>query len=234
MQAVLALHDDRVLDAGRLVTQAIGAEADFVWIELQPDLLEIAAVVASRCDDHERALVLLVAAESARAATGVHFRFRDQQRWVEELRDRATTRVGTTDALVHRSATMATAEALAYAGAALANASARPPAGTRCTRPQLQVADLVAHGLTNPQIAQRLLMSRATVKTHVSHCLTKLGMATRSEIAAETARPATRKHAVPETGHTPDINARRPTSSQGDPKWMSTRPRPRSRSRSSR
>ena len=56
MQAVLALHDDRVLDSGRLVTEAMAAEADFVWIELQPDLLEVAAIVASRCDDHERAL----------------------------------------------------------------------------------------------------------------------------------------------------------------------------------
>ncbi len=56
------------------------------------------------------------------------------------------------------------------------------------TPTELQVVDLVAQGLTNPQIAERLLMSRATVKTHVSHCLTKLGMATRSEIAAEATR----------------------------------------------
>ena len=56
MQAVFALHDDCVLDTGRLVTQAMAAEADFMWIELEPDLLEITAVVASRCDDHERAL----------------------------------------------------------------------------------------------------------------------------------------------------------------------------------
>ena len=72
--------------------------------------------------------------------------------------------------------------------AAAANASARRPAGTRSRPTELQVANLVAHGLTNPQIAERLLMSRATVKTHVSHCLTKLAMATRSEIAAEATR----------------------------------------------
>ena len=92
MQAVLALHDDRVLDAGRLVTEAMAAEADFVWIELQPDLLEVAAIVASRCDDHERALILLGAGESARAATGVNFRYRDQQQWIDDLRERAATR----------------------------------------------------------------------------------------------------------------------------------------------
>ncbi len=48
MRAVLALHDDRVLDAGRLVIEAINQEVDHVWSELEPDLLELAAVVASR------------------------------------------------------------------------------------------------------------------------------------------------------------------------------------------
>jgi hypothetical protein len=66
MQAVLAVHDDRVLDAGRLVTEAMAAEAVHVWIELEPDLLEIAAIVASRCDDHERALILLARARRGR------------------------------------------------------------------------------------------------------------------------------------------------------------------------
>ena len=60
-----------------------------------PTCSEIAAVVASRCDDHERALVLLGAGESARAATGVHFRYRDQQHWIDDLRERAAAHVGT-------------------------------------------------------------------------------------------------------------------------------------------
>ena len=47
---------------------------------------------------------------------------------------------------------------------------------------------LVAEGLTNPQIAERLLMGRATVKTHLEHIFTKLGIRTRAELAAEAAR----------------------------------------------
>jgi DNA-binding NarL/FixJ family response regulator len=189
MQAVLALHDDRVLDAGRLVTDAMAAEADFVWIELRPDLLEVAAVVSSRCDDHERALLLLGAGQSARAATGVNFRNRDQQQWIDDLRERAA-QVGNAaaDALTVRGASMTTDDALAYARRG-SGERRRPATGWDALTPtELQVANLVAHGLTNPQIAQRLLMSRATVKTHVSHCLTKLAMATRSEIAAEATR----------------------------------------------
>ena len=51
-----------------------------------------------------------------------------------------------------------------------------------------KVLDLVAEGLTNPQIGDRLLMSRATVKTHVAHLLAKLGARSRAELAAESAR----------------------------------------------
>jgi non-specific serine/threonine protein kinase len=50
------------------------------------------------------------------------------------------------------------------------------------------VVTLVAEGLTNPQIAERLLMGRATVKSHLEHVFTKLDIHTRAELAAEVAR----------------------------------------------
>jgi hypothetical protein len=49
---------------------------------------------------------------------------------------------------------------------------------------------LVAERLTNPEIAERMFISRRTVQTHVSHALAKLGVATRRELAAEAARRA--------------------------------------------
>jgi non-specific serine/threonine protein kinase len=48
---------------------------------------------------------------------------------------------------------------------------------------ELEVARLVASGLSNPEIAAELYLSRATVKTHVSHILTKLGLHSRAQIA---------------------------------------------------
>lgn len=51
-----------------------------------------------------------------------------------------------------------------------------------------QVAALVAAGLTNPQIAEQLFVSRNTVKTHLSHIYTKLGIASRAALAAEATR----------------------------------------------
>jgi DNA-binding CsgD family transcriptional regulator len=47
---------------------------------------------------------------------------------------------------------------------------------------------LVAERLTNPEIAERMFISRRTVQTHVSHALAKVGVATRRELAAEAAR----------------------------------------------
>jgi DNA-binding NarL/FixJ family response regulator len=57
------------------------------------------------------------------------------------------------------------------------------PAGP-LSRRELEVARLVAEGLTNRQIAERLVISERTAQNHVQHILTKLGFSTRSQIAA--------------------------------------------------
>ena len=53
---------------------------------------------------------------------------------------------------------------------------------------ELEVAGLVAEGLTNRQIAARLVLSERTAQNHVQHILTKLGFTTRSQIAAWSSR----------------------------------------------
>ena len=56
------------------------------------------------------------------------------------------------------------------------------------TEREFGVAALVADGLTNRQIAERLFLSPKTVSAHVEHILTKLGAGRRTEIAAWVAR----------------------------------------------
>jgi DNA-binding CsgD family transcriptional regulator/tetratricopeptide (TPR) repeat protein len=51
------------------------------------------------------------------------------------------------------------------------------------TDAELKVAAFVEEGLSNPEIAGRLMLSRRTVATHVSHILKKLNVATRTDIA---------------------------------------------------
>ena len=52
------------------------------------------------------------------------------------------------------------------------------------------MARLASEGLTNPEIAARLFVSRRTVATHMSHILAKLDLTSRVELAAEVARRA--------------------------------------------
>jgi len=52
------------------------------------------------------------------------------------------------------------------------------------------VTALVSEGLSNPEIAARLLMGRGTVKTHLAHIFAKLQLANRTELASlASARP---------------------------------------------
>jgi DNA-binding NarL/FixJ family response regulator len=53
----------------------------------------------------------------------------------------------------------------------------------RLTRRELEVAELVGQGLTNREIARRLVLSERTAQNHVQHILTKLGLANRSQVA---------------------------------------------------
>jgi DNA-binding CsgD family transcriptional regulator len=55
------------------------------------------------------------------------------------------------------------------------------------TATEIKIAAFVEEGLSNPEIAGRLLLSRRTVGTHVSHILRKLGVHSRTDIARESA-----------------------------------------------
>jgi DNA-binding NarL/FixJ family response regulator len=51
------------------------------------------------------------------------------------------------------------------------------------SRREQQVAQLVARGLTNRQIADELFVSERTAENHVQHILAKLGVSNRTQIA---------------------------------------------------
>jgi two-component system, NarL family, response regulator DevR len=61
------------------------------------------------------------------------------------------------------------------------------------TEQERRLLDLIAEGLTNRQIAERMFLAEKTIKNYVSNLLTKLGMSRRSEAAAYAARLAERR-----------------------------------------
>ncbi|MEO5665419.1 MAG: LuxR C-terminal-related transcriptional regulator [Nocardioides sp.] len=58
----------------------------------------------------------------------------------------------------------------------------RAPGGL--TRRESEIAGLLAEGLSNKEIAGRLVISQRTVETHVDHILGKLGITSRAHVAA--------------------------------------------------
>jgi DNA-binding NarL/FixJ family response regulator len=75
----------------------------------------------------------------------------------------------------------------AHAPPASTTASGRSPIGARpvtLTRREEEVATLVARGLTNRQIASELSISEHTVANHVARAMRKLGLSSRSQLAA--------------------------------------------------
>ena len=55
---------------------------------------------------------------------------------------------------------------------------------TQLTARERQVAGLISLGLTNRQIAQRLVIAPRTADNHVQHIFEKLGLSSRAQLAA--------------------------------------------------
>jgi DNA-binding CsgD family transcriptional regulator len=65
----------------------------------------------------------------------------------------------------------------------------RPSTGWDALTPsELEVVRLATEGLTNPQIGQRLFISRRTVQTHLAHAFRKLDISSRVGLAAAAKR----------------------------------------------
>ncbi|WP_084000251.1 ATP-binding protein [Actinomadura kijaniata] len=78
------------------------------------------------------------------------------------------------------------ADAVGYAldqTAALAPSRGEPCGGSPLSPRERQVAELVAQGMSNREIAERLVISRRTADSHIEHILGKLGFNSRTQIA---------------------------------------------------
>lgn len=70
----------------------------------------------------------------------------------------------------------------------MTHAAQPPPPGYNLTEREREVLALLVAGLNNSEIAEKLVVSPSTIKSHVSNILAKLGVANRAEAAATAVR----------------------------------------------
>jgi predicted ATPase/DNA-binding CsgD family transcriptional regulator len=144
------------------------------------DSLEALAVLAHRRGAREVTGALAGAAQRARAESGYEGRAlaADWRAALAPLLEEQEVAAAS-----ERGRAMDLREALAYAARAR-GPRRRPDTGWDSLTPtELSVVELTVQGLSNPEIAGRLFMSRGTVKTHLGHVYGKLGIANRTELA---------------------------------------------------
>ena len=153
------------------------------------DALELLARLAAEQGSNKEAIRLCAAAGSLRSELG-YVRFPVEQGPYEGAVASAKEALGSTGfaAAWAEGAKLSADEAMAYASRGRGERK-RPSTGWASLTPsELEVVRLVGEHLTNPEIAARLFVSRATVKTHLVHIFSKLGVDSRSELAAEAVR----------------------------------------------
>ncbi|TDD92225.1 LuxR C-terminal-related transcriptional regulator [Actinomadura rubrisoli] len=149
---------------------------------------ELLAWIAAGRSNSDRAAVLLGCATHLWQGIGLPlFGSRPWQAHRSRCEHEARADIGDEafDSAVSRGAALAPDEALAYA-LEEKRIQARSPkrADGTLTLRELQIAGLVAAGMSNKKIAEQLVIAKRTVDTHVGNILVKLGFNSRAQIAS--------------------------------------------------
>ena len=154
-----------------------------------PECLDLLAAIAASRASFEEAARLLGAGAAGRDRLGT-VRVPDEPEFWNgiELATREAIGVQAWEAAFAAGAAMEIEDAVAYARRARGERK-RPSLGWDSLTPtELQVVRHVASGMTNRQIGELMFISRGTVKAHLSHIFPKLGISSRSHLAAEAAK----------------------------------------------
>ncbi|WP_327099004.1 protein kinase [Nocardia vinacea] len=150
--------------------------------------LDALAWIVGAHNEAERAAVLLGAAQALPPpGSGVKTDFPNMLRLHDACERMTRHALGARgfDAAFRQGQSMSMDAAIAYAlGKQLTETASAVGPGERLTKRERQVAELIAQGLSNKQIAAKLVVSQRTAEGHVEHILAKLGFTSRAQIAA--------------------------------------------------
>jgi non-specific serine/threonine protein kinase len=149
------------------------------------------AALDARRGHSERALRLAGAGDALYERLGTQRPPAERQkleRWLQPVRDKTGSKAAEAAWAQGRALELEDAIALALSTneshAPLQAAPASVHAEARLTAREQEVAALLAHGLTNRQIAEQLVIAERTVASHIEHILNKLGFASRHQVGA--------------------------------------------------
>jgi predicted ATPase/DNA-binding CsgD family transcriptional regulator len=187
-EAILAWHRGELADAEHLARAAV-----LEWHQCRDlmdacDGLELLGVLAAARERPADAARLLAAAAQARPGLGyLTPGFAADRRAAAQAADDVRRALGEEEFAQARAQGRALTvdEAVALA-TRRGGGRKRPTAGWASLTPaELEVIRLVGQGLRNDAIARKLFIAPGTVKVHLSHIFTKLGVTTRAELAAQ-------------------------------------------------
>jgi predicted ATPase/DNA-binding NarL/FixJ family response regulator len=181
--------DDQVRE-GLRIQLAAGVQSAYIAALL----LEVLAWIAARRQRHRRAATFLgvadaVLAERAHSISYHQMLITDHAACTQQARD-ALGDAAFIDAFRHGRA-LRLDDAVRYALDERRGTTPPLPSerSTPLTRREGQIAELIAQGLSNKEIAHTLVISQRTAESHVQHILTKLCVTNRTQIAAWVTKP---------------------------------------------
>jgi DNA-binding NarL/FixJ family response regulator len=182
--ARVALLEGNAQRAESLAHDALTVLADHGWRPAVIDALDLLAEIALSQGRPERAVRLSAAALKQRSILGLAAFPTARKRTERHLAAAGATLGG--DNLKNAfddGARLSLGEVVAYAQRGRGRHASAAHGWASLSPVERQVAALASDGLSNPDIARELFISRHTVKAHLSHAYAKLGVANRIELA---------------------------------------------------
>jgi predicted ATPase/DNA-binding CsgD family transcriptional regulator len=148
------------------------------------DALDVVAEVALFTGQYERAVRLIAAAQKERTTLGlVPFPMLRERTERNLASAGAALGDGSLERALQDGARLSLQEAVAYAQRGRGEHADATHGWASLSPVERQVVELASQGLSNPDIARELFISRNTVKVYLSHAYAKLGVANRTELA---------------------------------------------------